>query len=1262
MRLPSSPTASNQIAHSLNKTRGFALVIALSLMAFILLLLLSITTLVQVETTSANISLDRLTAESNALLAVQQAIGELQRYTGEDRITTASADLFIPTQSNEIGLVSPFWTGVWSTQETWASDPSKTYYENQVTWDALSQEEKLNQSRAWLVSGWDPDATPRLTPRTVIDSENKDDFAKLASLPPVDLRPVPNGAVAEGIFVPKVSIEPAGGLGGGNFAWWVADENAKAKINIKNPYHDSDSNPVKDRDAERYYRSVIAQRTGIEFPLEISDQNIETFDKLLSTQSLEILNTQLDLPAEYIHDYTAYSAGILTDQRKGGLRKDLSIAFDIPLADLYKSSHHSGANDVFDESSLPDEMYTPVSDTSRTSTDSPQRRENYIFTLENVTQNEDLSFVRGNTFSSTSTIDSARWSVLAYHHNLYHYLNNPNSRSPTIETQRAWQASDNFVAPGGINGGMNYTSGNKRNFSETKNPANAIQLAPLTKYKGQLHRNNTASVLDEPDHFWEAEELTTYPITPIVTELMLIVNLEYTATGEVLLKYSPMVEITNPYDVSIRPNEDLQVNIVADFATAPNLVDFRLFSSLGSTVDNIWSALREEQTSSGTPYFTGGDLSTVTPNTPFRQRVHLLRLLVSRSVEIFMYSNIIQPSNNNYVTRGKDYSFLIQQGNLGTLAPGETKSFVLDPGTPDDAVFFDMVQGTDPENTSLTKLVRPFEEFGNALINFKNATWPEDPSRFDTLETEMTITPRADIRIKPLMLEVVHGFADHVEQKGSTEMIRMNPSAATDSGVFQPSNQTLTQGTEITLYALHMERRSLDDYQTLANQSAVAGNELLDSFLGSFNPRALVSDNEHGIYNESNTDELNFGTPTWRVTFNTDGSVPDTAGIGSWGSARVNADPPIFFHLPRRPPISIGEYRHANLGSFSYEPAYVIGSSLNPLLTQRDFFADRTSPINEWISGWGQFSNAGANTPIAFDTRDPGDFRAEIVRSNIFPDLSYLYNSELWDSYYLSTLTNNTIQDHIDGLPLPNARMQFSPKDPDTDLATLQDYQRNAASFTIDGAFNVNSTSVAAWTAQLMSMRNVGSLNDSQTDDHAFLRLPTTTSSSNEWDGFNTFDQTDLESLASVIVEEIKARGPFMSLAHFINRQLVNDDRGLSGALHGAISQSNINGSNYINSLGALTQGDILTSLGPTLSARGDTFMIRTKGEATDPITGRVKAVAYCQAIVQRLPEYVDGNIDSNNTHPDQLVSTINQQFGRKYQLVSIQWIPADQL
>ena len=58
---------------------GFALVIALSLMAFILLLLLSITSLVRVEAQSAQISTKQLRAEQNALLALNVAIGELQK-------------------------------------------------------------------------------------------------------------------------------------------------------------------------------------------------------------------------------------------------------------------------------------------------------------------------------------------------------------------------------------------------------------------------------------------------------------------------------------------------------------------------------------------------------------------------------------------------------------------------------------------------------------------------------------------------------------------------------------------------------------------------------------------------------------------------------------------------------------------------------------------------------------------------------------------------------------------------------------------------------------------------------------------------------------------------------------------------------------------------------------------------------------------------------------------------------------------------------
>jgi len=52
-----SPTYRSQVGRERSlKQQGFALVLALSLMAFILLLLLSVTTLVQVETRSANSS------------------------------------------------------------------------------------------------------------------------------------------------------------------------------------------------------------------------------------------------------------------------------------------------------------------------------------------------------------------------------------------------------------------------------------------------------------------------------------------------------------------------------------------------------------------------------------------------------------------------------------------------------------------------------------------------------------------------------------------------------------------------------------------------------------------------------------------------------------------------------------------------------------------------------------------------------------------------------------------------------------------------------------------------------------------------------------------------------------------------------------------------------------------------------------------------------------------------------------------------------
>ena len=46
--------------------------------------------------------------------------------------------------------------------------------------------------------------------------------------------------------------------------------------------------------------------------------------------------------------------------------------------------------------------------------------------------------------------------------------------------------------------------------------------------------------------------------------------------------------------------------------------------------------------------------------------------------------------------------------------------------------------------------------------------------------------------------------------------------------------------------------------------------------------------------------------------------------------------------------------------------------------------------------------------------------------------------------------------------------------------------------------------------------------------------------------------------------------------------------------------------------------------LGPVLTVRSDTFLVRAYGDAVNPLTGAVGSRAWCEAVVQRVPDYVD--------------------------------------
>jgi hypothetical protein len=259
-------------------------------------------------------------------------------------------------------------------------------------------------------------------------------------------------------------------------------------------------------------------------------------------------------------------------------------------------------------------------------------------------------------------------------------------------------------------------------------------------------------------------------------------------------------------------------------------------------------------------------------------------------------------------------------------------------------------------------------------------------------------------------------------------------------------------------------------------------------------------------------------------------------------------------------------------------------------------------------------------------------------------------------------------------------------------------YKRIAANLLLDGGFNVNSTSVEAWQAVLASTRGRsitklaktgGTRQEIVGTGTVFSRTETvlaeatdspTTGSDSSYCGFRDLSDEKLRELAKAIVEQVRKRGPFLNLSEFLNRRLSTDsDLALSGALQSAIDDSGLNATaaaggmpgagvpggaamafpkasslnTAAGSPGWLMQADVLDPLGSVIVVRGDTFRIRGYGESRTP-QGTVVARAWCEAVVQRVPGYLDRSETADLKAPKK---PLNVRFGRRYQLVSFRWL-----
>ena len=103
-------------------------------------------------------------------------------------------------------------------------------------------------------------------------------------------------------------------------------------------------------------------------------------------------------------------------------------------------------------------------------------------------------------------------------------------------------------------------------------------------------------------------------------------------------------------------------------------------------------------------------------------------------------------------------------------------------------------------------------------------------------------------------------------------------------------------------------------------------------------------------------------------------------------------------------------------------------------------------------------------------------------------------------------------------------------------------------------------------------------------------------------------------------------------------------------------------------------QADLLRRLAPIMSVRDETFTVRSLGEV---MTADGTARAWCEAVYQRLPEYVDPRIEPwkapmgdfipvGGIYPENPAKPYpymaNAVFGRRLKLVSFRWLRADEI
>ena len=1207
----------------------------LSISALVVLTVLALVALSVNQTRVSRAERDRAVAQANAYLAMKIAIGDLQAQLGPDTRISAPGDIIA-------GAQQPYLAGVWN---SWKLNPGTA-----PNYDS----EKQQRFRKWLVSGiTEAQARTPNYPTTAAATTGANAVQMVGAGSVGQTTPA-----AKHLWVTKSSVrEPkTNGRDAGSAAYVVMDEGVKARINLA-----ATDTAALTHNAARMAVLGSPSRNAIEKANETlvafgqTPEARAALEKIPNLESLGLQGTGSPVAVQpFSHDLTTYSASVQADVANGGLKKDL--------------------NSLFELSALPSEYRT--------------RR----------------LYSDANTGIGGSTADPP-WALLYNHSRLNRQV-------------RSVAGVDGFATSSTLTG---FSAGTTNFTGSVNTNYNTIQtgqpIAPViarcevlfSAFVKQAHGNWAGSV---PPAFANAGQGWNYMLH---------------------LVYQPIVTLWNPYNVPVQlDNGRIEIDCPP--------VGFRFIRTTGTT--GVTGAINSTHVPLNQLYVNGGDrgrtkrfilslYNQLTGTTPTNTSV------VLQPGEVKIFSPYVNPTSNF------NTGIRLDNGQTVSLFDWTNQDIQQLPATPGwrGPQFGFNIDWLCPDHNGY---------YAGGSINGPNAFQGVIGSRLqDTFDIEVMPVPQltggTTLRTYGVNLATSAGQIlsrlefDH--GGNSTALVTgVTPKAGgSTTGVTFPLR--MTSYTEPLNGAKHVVNLSapLKDVVVLPFLSVSAqGKTSMDS---TFPNRPWI----HG----------NLGRPIVRVDMtkenqawhshelamrpyngSTDTSISiDFANTGrSYFVSGIRRETGSEFGTIREAPLmpiqSVAQLAHVNV------------SSVVPQLPNVDHAVGQ--------------SFAHPLLPTATTTHRGSGFNYD------FLDHSYLANLALWDSWYASTIgfyggraftgtASRTPQKVAEdffksGISLLNPR--FTPwfgssGGPDEAVRALTNgstpqgdaYLKAAAFQMMMGSFNVNSTSKEAWKALLASMNadpaillaagdptaatfrydssSLSSVNNYFSKFRLANNTPTSRAAAagpapgdSRWQilqGGRELSDNELDQLADRIVIEVKRRGPFLSMAEFINRRLgstANTTAGtpstigstdrlfLTGALQNAIDETNINNgspfsqfnrelsgvdinqANYsapaaaigptnTGSAGVLDQLSILTKIGSSLTARSDTFRIRFYGDVKDT-SARVVSRAYGEAVVQRVPDFVDTN-DAAFT-PAANLSPTNRNFGRRFNLVSFRWLAPEEI